>query len=526
MPAPQFVQARRTTLKTSITAAEASSIVLSSLVDVYGNALAFSDFGSTMYLTIAPGTTSEEIISAGGFTVNSDGSVTIDTSITRGLSAVSPYGSGGTASAHPAGTAVIVSNNPQLYDAMLDFLVNLEDAQTIAGKKTFSTVPASSAAPTSGSDLTTKTYVDALALGAITSINVIVDATAGETLVAGNLVYLNTADGEWYKCDADTASTVENVLLAIAQGAGVDGGAIAGGVLLRGIDEKNTGLTAGEIQYASNTAGEIANSAGTTEVTVGVATQAGTLYFSPRYNQMLTEDQQDALAGTSGTPSGSNKFVTSDDVASAKTASKIARRDANSDVLVATTPTDSDAATSKTYVDSKIAQDGILSILTSTLNLTSSTTETNIFSFTLPGGSLVANSVVEFVMPVQLTMSNTNSVIFRLKYGSTTISTLDLTQSTGGTVSGLIGELRVRMFAVSASSQKGFIQAVFIKDGGATIDIPVTEDAQGFMISGYGGTSTEDSSGDLTLAVTVQHDTTSEATVVYAGAICKLMRGI
>jgi hypothetical protein len=66
-----------------------------------------------------------------------------------------------------------------------------------------------------------------------------------------------------------------------------------------------------------------------------------------------SQDENDALAGTSGTPSGTNKYVTNDDVAEAKTASKIARRDSNSDILVATTPTNADAATSKTYVDAR-----------------------------------------------------------------------------------------------------------------------------------------------------------------------------
>jgi hypothetical protein len=64
-----------------------------------------------------------------------------------------------------------------------------------------------------------------------------------------------------------------------------------------------------------------------------------------------TQDENDALVGTSGTPSTSNKFVTDADATTAKTASKIARRDANGDVLVSTTPTSGDAAASKTYVD-------------------------------------------------------------------------------------------------------------------------------------------------------------------------------
>ena len=66
-----------------------------------------------------------------------------------------------------------------------------------------------------------------------------------------------------------------------------------------------------------------------------------------------------------GTPSTTNKFVTADDVTEAKTASKIPRRDANSDILVATTPTAGDAATSKTYVDTAVSSDRFISSSTS-----------------------------------------------------------------------------------------------------------------------------------------------------------------
>lgn len=47
----------------------------------------------------------------------------------------------------------------------------------------------------------------------------------------------------------------------------------------------------------------------------------------------------DALAGTSGTPSASNKYVTEDDVATAATANKVARRLAGGNVTVVTETT-------------------------------------------------------------------------------------------------------------------------------------------------------------------------------------------
>lgn len=47
----------------------------------------------------------------------------------------------------------------------------------------------------------------------------------------------------------------------------------------------------------------------------------------------------DALAGTSGTPSTSNKYVTNDDTATAATADKVARRLAGGNVTLVTETT-------------------------------------------------------------------------------------------------------------------------------------------------------------------------------------------
>lgn len=120
--APRFAQARRTTLLAPITDTETTSITLRELVDIYGNALDMSLFGAVLYLTIDPGGSNEEIISCTDFTQNADDSVSLDTGIVRALSAVYPYGSGGTASAHSAGVTVVVSDQPQLYAAILTYI--------------------------------------------------------------------------------------------------------------------------------------------------------------------------------------------------------------------------------------------------------------------------------------------------------------------------------------------------------------------------------------------------------------------
>ncbi len=125
----KYCQARKTTLAVPLVSTETSEIVLKDLLDSYGNQVTFADFGDLGLMTIAPGTDNEEIISFGGFTVESNGNVTIDTSITRALLGVSPYGAGGTAHSHAAGTEVVFSNNPQMYQALKDYI----DGVAVAG---------------------------------------------------------------------------------------------------------------------------------------------------------------------------------------------------------------------------------------------------------------------------------------------------------------------------------------------------------------------------------------------------------
>jgi hypothetical protein len=132
--------------------------------------------------------------------------------------------------------------------------------------------------------------------------------TAGESVVAGNLLYFKTSDQEWYKTDADTAATVEGVQLGIALGSGSDGVAITGGVLISGT-YTTTGLTAGALYYAGNTSGAISSSAGTTSRIIGIALSTTKLLLIPRNPQSIKDAQKDALNGDS-TPSSTNVFKT------------------------------------------------------------------------------------------------------------------------------------------------------------------------------------------------------------------------
>ncbi len=271
----------------------ASSFKLDNILGWDGSAVASGDFGDVLYAVFRnSANTLMEIMEIDPTTIASS-AITINK---RGLKFdgdLTTEVAGNKLTWVKGDTIVEIGSNPP---QLLNHTVRTLGAQTIAGVKTFSALPATSAGdPVGNNDLARKSYVDSVALGTLTTINVIVPGTAGETVAAGNLVYFDTTDNEWKLCDADTASTVEGVKLGIAQGAGTNGNAITGGVLLQGVDENQSGLTEGDIQYAGNTAGGISASPGTTEVTVGIAKSATELYFVPRFNQHITENQQDLI---------------------------------------------------------------------------------------------------------------------------------------------------------------------------------------------------------------------------------------
>lgn len=82
------------------------------------------------YLTIEPGSrTRQETVSFTGITQNSDGTATL-TGVSRGLLPFEPYTASSTyAVAHNGGSQVVVSNPPQLYDAIYDYV----DSAVVAG---------------------------------------------------------------------------------------------------------------------------------------------------------------------------------------------------------------------------------------------------------------------------------------------------------------------------------------------------------------------------------------------------------
>jgi len=275
--------------------------------------LSSADFGTQAFAVLRNSANSQlELIEIDPATVTSAAAITI---LKRGLG----YDGSQTASTETAydwlaGDTYVElgADTPQLLALFADQF----SAETIDGVKTFSSVPKTTGGnAVDATELVRKAQLDAAVLGALTTLNIVVPGLAGETVAAGNSVYLKVADGRWWKTDADDASTVQNVILGIAQGAGTAGNSISGGVLKEGVDSNQSALVANTKYYFGNTAGAFTSTTGTFEVSAGIShpTDATKLYFFPRYDQQITEDQQDALTSTTA-PAAGNKYITQKDL--------------------------------------------------------------------------------------------------------------------------------------------------------------------------------------------------------------------
>ena len=141
--------------------------------------------------------------------------------------------------------------------------------------------------------------------------------------------------------------------------------------------------------------------------------------------------------------------------------------------------------------------------------------ETTLFSSTISGGTIASGKGLNgkvFISSFDLGVADT--LIFRLKYGSSTLGTITLDLPSAGTI--WEGLLTFSLLGDNSSNaQKAYMMAHFTNSG-ATADqvseynsdsaITITK----IEVTDY-GTATVDSSTDQTLAVTAQYSATSAA---------------
>src|ERR1035437_2225354 len=114
----------------------ATSLVLTSFTDIYGNVLTMTDFGTKGYGTCEPDTSNEEAFTFTGVTPNANGTYTL-TGVYTAL-AKSPYTeTSSLVRQHAGGTKVVVTDNVAFWNTF----PNKNNDETVTGQWTFNNTP-------------------------------------------------------------------------------------------------------------------------------------------------------------------------------------------------------------------------------------------------------------------------------------------------------------------------------------------------------------------------------------------------
>lgn len=245
-------------------------------------------FGDLGYATLEPETSREENISFTGITQNANGTATL-TGVTRGLDFVTPYTQDtNLRQAHAGSTILRFTNSAPFYN----LFGNKNNDETVTG---YWLCPD----PLSATGIANRQWVlSVINGGAVSTDSIIVEAIAGTTIAAGDLVVFDLGQNEWMLADATDLDRLYNCKFGIAQGAGTNGTTITNGVLTRGF-YTTSGLTKGDLLYVSDTAGDWANTSGTYVRAIGVAVTSTQMYFDSdfpniRYNFGIDQDSSNA----------------------------------------------------------------------------------------------------------------------------------------------------------------------------------------------------------------------------------------
>ena len=243
-------------------------------------------------------------------------SITSISSVTRQGVATSGF-----ARAHRRGAKVVVTDW-----VILKRIINLLDGTTDLDASTPLKYDGT-ATLSNNNHLATVGYVLSVVTGGtVTFDKQTISVTAGETIVAGNLVYLKESDSRWWKVDADDSATTDGTVTGIAISGNTAGSSFT--VQVSGIVTGLSGLTANSKYYASGTAGALSLTAGTYELFIGYALTTTTLFLAQRLKDLPTAREKAAMAGTVGIPQTTNKFVTNANTSSHGTDQSQTTRDA------------------------------------------------------------------------------------------------------------------------------------------------------------------------------------------------------
>lgn len=381
-----------------------TSFDVKNLKDSRGNLIIAMPSGvAKIIVTIEPqSSNNQEIISFTGITNKGNGIVTL-TGVTRNLSPVSPFTALTPAVIHANNVTCIVSDSPQVFQ---DVVMTNED-RTVSAIVTFNASPTvpNGVNPT---DAVNKSQLDAVVAG---------DIPASSTTVYGAVRMAS----EQLKTIGTATMTIASPCVVSFTAHGLISNDIihftTTSALPTGVTENTqyyvmaTGLTANTFQISATSGGAAINTSGS---------QSGThtLYRDTPYaindqdTRLPTQGENDALAGTSGTPSSTNKFITDADSSTTLSGTKTIRAYAGA------YPAGDGAAITNVPTGKITTAIPIVTVGTS------STAENTLLSYSLAGGLLSTSNVIR--VSGYITCANAGNIstcTFRFKYGATTLFT-------------------------------------------------------------------------------------------------------
>jgi len=156
----KYVQSPTFYLAGSGTIIGATSVVLTNLVDIYGNVLTMTDFGAKGYASAEPDSSNEEAFVFTGVVANANGTYTL-TGVSTAL-ARSPYTeTSGLIRGHSGGTKVVITDNVAYWNTF----GNKNNDEVITGQWS------KTSAPVANNDIPNKAYVDGVAVAGASNAN-------------------------------------------------------------------------------------------------------------------------------------------------------------------------------------------------------------------------------------------------------------------------------------------------------------------------------------------------------------------
>lgn len=196
------------------------------------------------------------------------------------------------------------------------------------------------------------------------------------------------------------------------------------------------------------------------------------------------------------------------------TNSKIVRRKSDGQVPVPSAPSASTDAASKGFVESIVGEK--IAIAYTDVTVANTTTETNLVSQTITGGTLSTNNGIRVRLNISSWQRTSGTVVFRFKYGATTLiatASLTLANVTAGIIEFFL------LATGSASSQEGTSRIHLYAESTSSAN-----NAYDFLQTSV-GTSAIDSASNQTLAITVQFNTADPSNAItVANAIIEKIR--